>query len=167
MILEKKYNPKNKNVEFISIYSKANDVPTLPSHDSIFSALSSKSPFRLQEEFTYTIKRGLLEFGNSAKNVWRLSDKESDEWLEIIDKNSYSTFGKIGKVRVGVKTTADKIFIRDDWDALKGEKPEDEILRPLINHKVASQYKQKESDNQIKILYTLIFLKTVNVSPWN
>ena len=31
-------------------------------------------------------------------------------------------------VRVGIKTTADKVFIGDKWEELNGTKPEDDLL---------------------------------------
>lgn len=158
LILEKKCNPKNAFVKFTSIYScdvKLTKVP-VPSDSSIFNSLEYKGPIKLNDGSTYIIKNGLLEFGESQKNVWRLSDKESDDWLRNIESNSYTTFGKIGKIRVGVKTTADNVFIRDDWEELGQSKPEDELLRPLINHKVANQFKPKTIKKQTKILYPYI-----------
>lgn len=77
--------------------------------------------------------------------VWRISSKKTDAWLEKVENNTFTTFGEVGKVRVGVKTTADKIFIREDWDSLPPEiKPENELLKPLITHHIAQRFRVQE-----------------------
>lgn len=153
LILKKKNNPQNNSVDFASIYTLNNNKDIIPTYNSIFDTLTSKGKKKLKDNTTYLVKKGRLEFGNLKKNVWRISESKSEKWLESVHHNSYYTFGEIGIVRVGVKTTADKIFIRDDWDELKDEKPEDDLLKPLINHKFADQYIPKPNGSPTKILY--------------
>jgi adenine-specific DNA-methyltransferase len=64
---------------------------------------------------------------------WRVSHPAGDEWLARIESRTWRTFGDIARIRVGIKTTADGVFIGDDWDALPVV-PEVEILLPLITH---------------------------------
>ncbi|MCX7308940.1 MAG: hypothetical protein NTZ72_13765, partial [Afipia sp.] len=56
------------------------------------------------------------------------------------------TFGDIGKIRVGVKTCADKVFIRDDWGDLD-RRPE--LLRPLTTHHIARRFRSSASKSEI------------------
>ncbi len=56
----------------------------------------------------------------------------------------------IGKIRVGIKTTADNVFIGNDWT---GEKAKIELLRPLITHRDAGQIVAKGKSTW-KVLYT-------------
>jgi hypothetical protein len=50
-------------------------------------------------------------------------------------------FGDIADVRVGIKTTADEVFIRSDWDALPpAQRPEPRLLRPLLSHEHAQRW---------------------------
>ena len=51
---------------------------------------------------------------------------------------------------VGIKTTADNVFIGDEWD---GDKAEIELLRPLITHRNAGQISPNDSDLW-QVLYT-------------
>ena len=56
----------------------------------------------------------------------------------------------MAKVRVGIKTTADNVFIGEDWS---GKKAEIELLMPLITHRNAGQI-VPNSTSQWKVLYT-------------
>jgi len=56
------------------------------------------------------------------------------------------------KVRVGIKTTADKVFISDSWNRLSKEIPENEILKDLISQENIQKW--AIGDNlQLKVLY--------------
>ena len=78
---------------------------------------------------------------------------ESDEWLATVQAHTFCTFGDLGKIRVGVKTTADKVFIRDDWESLpEDERPE--LLRPLITHFAAQRYRARVTQRPKRVLYT-------------
>src|SRR5207245_1382098 len=46
-----------------------------------------------------------------------------------------------------VKTTADKVFIRNDWSSMGPDAPE--LLRPLITHHVAERYRARPAVKQI------------------
>jgi hypothetical protein len=62
-------------------------------------------------------------------------------------------FSDIGPIRVGIKTTADKIFIRSDWGQMpEGEQPE--LLRPIITHHGATRFRSATSSVGPKVLYT-------------
>ena len=54
---------------------------------------------------------------------------------------------------MGVKTTADKVFIRDDWESLRGDE-EPELLRPLLTHAVARRYRARVIQRPKQVLYT-------------
>ena len=67
--------------------------------------------------------------------AWSLSTPDYQEWLDRVEKQRGPSFDDVANVRVGIKTTADEVFIRDDWDSLpSGLQPEAELLRPLITH---------------------------------
>ncbi|GAA4418713.1 N-6 DNA methylase [Actinokineospora soli] len=63
---------------------------------------------------------------------WRLSTPERDGRRARIAARTWRTVGDVAKIRVGIKTTADSVFIAD-WDAVP-EPPEAELLRPLLSH---------------------------------
>ena len=60
------------------------------------------------------------------------------------------------KVRVGIKTTADQVFIRSDWDDMpEDRRPEDCLLRLIFSHDDAGRWRSRTSNESLKkILYT-------------
>ena len=79
----------------------------------------------------YDVRVGTLRMPDDTKTPWRLSDPAADEWLATINTATWRSFGDVAKIRVGVKTTADNVFLADDW---KHRAPlvEADLLHPLI-----------------------------------
>ncbi|MFI6165592.1 Eco57I restriction-modification methylase domain-containing protein [Nocardia sp. NPDC051052] len=67
------------------------------------------------------------------ETAWRMSNAEIDAWLAGIATTTWRTFGDVARIRVGIKTTADKVFISDRWADVEPP-PEPELLRELITH---------------------------------
>lgn len=86
----------------------------------------------------YQVRHGLVDNGGDEVGVWRLATTDTDEWLSTVQSNTWGTFASIGKIRVGVKSTADKVFIRSDWDVPDGEP---ELLMPLITRYCARRFR--------------------------
>jgi adenine-specific DNA-methyltransferase len=133
--------------KFTSIYSTA--VTTPKQHcKSIFAALNKEGEVTVKPDSSYMVRQGNLDPDYISGGVWRIATKKSDQWLATVEAHTYCTFKDVGKIRVGVKTTADKIFIRSDWNLMpKSERPE--LLKPLITHHVARRYKAHPTDKQI------------------
>ncbi|MGN6328916.1 MAG: Eco57I restriction-modification methylase domain-containing protein [Rhodanobacter sp.] len=101
----------------------------------------------------YHIRHGLLDHGHEDTGVWRIGTEASDGWLSTVRAHTWNTFGTIGKIRVGVKSTADKVFIRADWNLPEGEP---ELLMPLLTRHCAQRYRALEPKNakhRKRILY--------------
>lgn len=101
----------------------------------------------------YRVRHGLLDNGGDEEGVWRIGTQASDEWLATVQARAWKTFGSIGKIRVGVKSTADKVFIKADWEIPGGEP---ELLMPLLTRHCAQRYRAKEPKNAMhrkRILY--------------
>lgn len=124
--------------------TKDSPINTIVVPDAI-QALSYEGVVDVKGEL-YLVQHGILE----SKNVWRLSNAKADNWLEQVKKMTFCTFGDIGKIAVGVKTTADKVFIRSDWDSFP-QKPV--LLKPLITHHKARRFKASELTKKREILY--------------
>jgi len=88
----------------------------------------------------------------AAGDVWRVQTDSSDAWLQAVAARTWGTFRDIGKVRVGVKTCADKVFIRSDWDTIPPES-RPELLRPVATHHIARRFKEAEKNLRRHILY--------------
>ena len=90
----------------------------------------------------FEIERGKLQRHASAKEPWRITHDERERWLATVADRTELTFAEVGNIRVGIKTTADSVFIRDRWDDLPSEIcPESELLHPLLTHHVAARWR--------------------------
>jgi hypothetical protein len=117
--------------------------------------LSVGKPGRYQvPEGTLNVTAGRLRFGKNPRQVWSLVSDKEEEWLRQVRAGSAGVFGDITRVRVGIKTTADSVFIRSDWlelpDALQ---PEEELLRPLLRHENARRWRQEGDRIDFRVLY--------------
>jgi adenine-specific DNA-methyltransferase len=101
----------------------------------------------------YKIERGLLLAKNNAE-AWSLSTSAYQKWLLKVESNRHCAFESVAYIRVGIKTTADDVFIRNDWDSLPSKiQPEKELLLPLITHANAGKWIAIKSPNEQYVLY--------------
>jgi hypothetical protein len=90
----------------------------------------------------------------SADAVWTLSTPWSKQWLRQIELHRARTFDDVARSCVGIKTTADSVFVRDDWESLPRDcRPEPELLRPLITHHNASRWTANPQERPRQVLY--------------
>ena len=121
------------------------------------STIKSDSPLQaLRDDLSGVIEtpKGCfcIEVGKLATDGdnWSLASVQSDAWLDTISKHQLHTFGDLGKVRVGIKTTADEVFIRSEWDSLpKEQQPEKQLLRPLLTHHVSDRWKAQPAEKHV------------------
>lgn len=117
--------------------------------DSILSALRDRKLSGLVEtpSGAFHIQRGKLLV---RENAWTLSNTETSNWLETVAARQVATFGDLGMVRVGIKSTADEIFVRDEWESLPERlQPEAELLHPLLTHREAARWLPKLSVKRV------------------
>ncbi|MFH0910745.1 MAG: N-6 DNA methylase [Planctomycetota bacterium] len=104
-------------------------------------------------EGCFSVERGELACTSDHRAHWSLSSPETQAWMANITAHQAFCFGDISQVRVGIKTTADSIFIRDDWDTLPLDvRPELELLKPLITHHIATRWSLSENIKKM-VLY--------------
>ena len=151
LLLRKKDKNKQKIVsKFTSIYSIKNKDSEVFCNNAI-NALEEKGIVQVDDGQSYLVQQGELNISESVDTLWRISTEKADNWLSKVKQQTYCQFKDIGKIRVGVKTTADKVFIRSDWDSLPDlEQPE--LLKPLITHHIARRFRAYPLEK--KILYT-------------
>ncbi|MCA3159416.1 MAG: N-6 DNA methylase [Burkholderiales bacterium] len=141
-------------IAYSSIY-ETNDTAIAEAED-VLSALNADNDtvIAIPDGRHFRVRHGVLDNGGYPEGIWRVSTQATDQWLTTVEANTWDTFRRIGKIRVGVKSTADKVFIRNDWSSLPDGRPE--LLRPLITRKCARRFKAVVPENakQIKeILY--------------
>ncbi len=105
-------------------------------------------------ERRFNVERGELLQG-STKQPWQLASPSASRWLAKVRKNSAGRLGDLGAIRVGIKTTADSVFIRASWDDLPREcTPEAELVHPLLTHRVAGRWRARHNaEGQRSVLY--------------
>ncbi|MEV2224711.1 methyltransferase domain-containing protein [Nocardia vinacea] len=85
--------------------------------------------------------------------AWRMSRPEVDRWLAEVEAGTWRTFGAVGRIRVGIKTTADRVFISDRWGEVR-PRPEEELLFDLITHQDVDPWRiSRERDVQVLYPY--------------
>lgn len=67
----------------------------------------------------------------SASVGWRMARVGQDDWLDAVSARMWRTFGDLARIRVGIKTNADRVFIAAHWG---DPATEPELLCRLITH---------------------------------
>lgn len=135
-------------VAFTSVY-QVTDGGEKETVRSIFDVIDREGTYQLPDGRKYKFQQGTIQ-STDRDVLWTISSSENDEWLRKVELNTWITFSQIGRIRVGIKTTADNVFIGDNWI---GEAAELELLRPLITHRNAGQIIANKT-SQWKVLYT-------------
>lgn len=135
---------------FSSIY-ETRDEPELQT-SSIFAALKETGVVTIPEGRRFKVQHGKLHVA-ADDDIWKIATEHSDAWLATVVRHTWGRFRDIGKVRVGVKTCADKVFIREDWDT-EAERTRPEVLRSLTTHHIGRRFRADPSRGQRQIIYT-------------
>lgn len=88
---------------------------------------------------------------STGAEPWRLAHPATERWLDRIAAHTWRTFGDVARIRVGIKTTADAVFIGDDW-AHRDPTPERELLHPLLTHDHLQPWRITP-DEGLRVLY--------------
>ncbi|MFQ5803619.1 MAG: Eco57I restriction-modification methylase domain-containing protein [Candidatus Methylomirabilales bacterium] len=103
----------------------------------------------------YTVKTGTWLIPHKASDPWTMTTSSERKWLELVNSGCAFRLSEVANIRVGVKTTADEVFIRSDWENLPTEiRPEEVLLRPLLSHSDAQRWRHDEDKPRKRILYT-------------
>lgn len=149
MMLKTKSSGRSNTAVFTSIYT-TDPVNQARKCSNPIEALQFNGYVKTESNGYYKVQNGILDSGSTPQDVWRISTAESRKWLRRVEENTAVTFRDIDKIRVGVKTTADRVFIRSDWDEMPmDERPE--LLRALTTHHIGKPY--RSDIPKTKILY--------------
>ncbi len=145
---------KNVAADHVPLFSSIylTDAPSEREASNAVEALSVGGVVGLPDGRCFRVQHGTLSVGKGCADTWRLATPSGDSWLATVRSRTWGTFKDIGKIRVGVKTCADSVFIRSDWNhACGGIEPE--LLRPLITHHIARRFKSLHAERRRLILY--------------
>ena len=139
---------ESDEAKFTSIYEEKNSEP-IESGDNIFDFIDKDGVYAIKDGRRFNFQQGVLR-ASGEESIWTLASQENNDWLDKVESNTWMRFSDLGKIRVGIKTTADNVFIGDDWT---GEKADLEWLQPLITHRDAGQIVPEHAAGW-KVLYT-------------
>ena len=148
MVFSKGKTIDRHSVSFTSVYQTfSNEVDG--NIEDIFDAIFKSGHYQIPDGRKYAYLQGVMQSVEKGA-LWNIQSEEIQEWLTTVERNTWQRFSDIGKVRVGIKTTADNVFIGNNWD---GDKAGIELLRPLITHRNAGQILPNGSELW-QVLYT-------------
>lgn len=151
LLAEGKKGHKQEIPAFTSIYQTSE--PAIKTAPDPIAALDEEGVIEISDGRHFYVQHGRLDTSGTHDGVWRIATEAVDTWLATVEAHSWGNFRDIGKIRVGVKTCADKVFIRNDWQDLP-DASRSELLKPLTTHHVARRFKPLASDRPSQILYT-------------
>ena len=135
------------DVRVTSIYQTNDD--EFEAITSVFDKINDNGIFSLPDGRCFVFRQGSLS-SIEDKALWTISSDESKQWLKTVEAHTEHHLSEIGRIRVGIKTTADNVFIGDHWS---GELERIELLRPLITHRNAGKIVPNNTD-MWQVLYT-------------
>ncbi len=143
------------HAKFTRIYRIDSFVNDVQQRKSIYNLLSycDEGIYSIDNSF-FKVSKGFFHTDNNNKFAWILINDREKDWVNLIYKNTKYTFKDYSKVKVGIKTTADSIFIRDDWYELDEDIiPEDKLLLPILSKRDMDRWKPDIKNKNHKIIY--------------
>jgi type I restriction-modification system DNA methylase subunit len=151
-------NTGRKKISNPSLFAKIYEEPerngerNVTNSNTLFDILkSNKSGYYLVSNKTYHYSVGLLKHSLKRTDIWQMTNEEENKWIEIIKSNTFSLIGDLFKVRVGVKSCADNVFIKEDWRN-ESIKPEKKLFKKLISQENIKRWRGA-LENDLHILY--------------
>lgn len=144
VVAERTANTDAQDCEFIRVYESLKaGIVTAREESSILNALDGSFAGHAKTNATcFHIETGRLQTGSDSRRPWAMSNVGVDAWLATAKSNSACSFDDVAKICVGIKSTADSVFIRGDWESLpEPERPENELLHPLVTHHLATRWR--------------------------
>ena len=150
LLAEGKNGHKREISAFTSIYQTIESGQE--SANDPIGALGEEGLVDIDDGRCFRVQHGKLNTSGTPDGVWRIATEAIDAWLAAVKAQTWGTFRDIGKIRVGVKTCADKVFIRSDWNNMpNAECPE--LLQAVTTHDNARRFKPLTVDQPKQILY--------------
>jgi hypothetical protein len=155
VVIARKGRSEPAPVPFVSTYrTEVAGSPVMGSFNSVVEAVDAgfEGTTGISSEL-FEVRRGTVPVGVGPSVPWTMRRDDSNHVLRLVERSTAVTVKDLVRIRVGIKTTADPVFIRDDWSDLPDEiQPEPSLLRPLLTHHVAGRWSADAPTRQV--LYT-------------
>jgi type I restriction-modification system DNA methylase subunit len=125
--------------------------------DDVYKAIDEQKTGHLQVNDTiYSASEGRVNISDDSREPWVLASEADHRWASNLLQAFGSTISDFATVRVGIKTTADKVFIRDSWNDIRPS-IESSLIHPLYSAKTSKKWKIGPSDikEMKEILYPM------------
>ena len=138
--------------KFVKIYETHDSTERMTETvGSVYDILSNNETgiYRVGEKmFDYTT--GILIHSSNKTDVWKMTNETENKFIDIIHKNTYCYVRDKFKVRVGIKSCADNIFLNPN---LNSDIPsEQELFKPMISRENIRRWRC-DSSALMKVLY--------------
>lgn len=152
LIAKKKNNNKvQSSCMFTRLYETNNTSNNIISVDSIYNILEKeKSGVYKVTDKIYNYTMGVIKYNSDKTDIWKMTNESESGFIDIIQNNTYCHIGDLFKVRVGIKSCADNVFIKSHWD--NNILSEQDLFRPMISRENIKRW-NCSSSNLTKILY--------------
>jgi len=148
-------SPAAQSGSFVRVYQDEGSAGDAAIESSLLDALENTSEGTVSvDDRRFIIERGQLS-DPTAEQPWRIASATGTRWLSTVAKHTAGRLADLGPIRVGIKTTADTVFIRATWDDLTpDQKPENDLLHPLLTHRVAARWSAEGRPKDVRsVLY--------------
>jgi adenine-specific DNA-methyltransferase len=139
----------HRQPDFIRIYeTTANGRTRAKDAKSVLDCLRTPiSGLYRSDGTTYRVTAGRIPLPSDDTRPWTLLTGPESEWVANVNAGARYRIGDVAKVRVGIKSTADSVFIRSDWNTLPTDRrPEGRHLRPLLSQRDAAKWRPADPD---------------------
>lgn len=146
----RKQPSEDKTFEFYSIYENK-DNKQLKEKKSIYDIINDDLIGNFVVNRTeYRANKGIVILSDDQSEPWSLSSIEDYNWTKTIDKNFGYRISDFATVKVGIKTTADTVFLNQGFDNFKIE---EELIHPIFSSKNASRWKLTTPTDKLKRIF--------------
>ena len=148
---QKKLLINNDFVEAIKVYETKQECN---STYNIFQAIENKiNCIVKKDKSNYEITIGTIDMNNSCE-PWSINTLNNNSFIDKVNNKRFCFLSDWANVKVGIKTTADKVFIKNDISEF--DDIEKELVYELICSKNSKKWKQKATPKKyIFYPYTL------------
>lgn len=92
----------------------------------------------------FRVSTGTIDTSRDTGRVWSLTTGDESQWVKQVRNRSAGSYEDIAQIRVGIKTTADSVFIRSDWAGIPpAVRPESSLLLQILSHEDAGRWARK------------------------
>lgn len=135
---------------FTSIYETTMQAKNRAS--TVIAALASDGVVEIDDGRRFQVRHGLLHETPGTSDVWRIQTDDGDAWLDRVKARTWGTFRNLGKIRVGIKTCADGVFIlKSPFPFDDDDRPE--LLKPLTTHHTARRFRADTTAGLRYVIY--------------